>query len=485
MLVTKEVEVGLSSINTKYYEKLGYKIPRRIDKYGINCVKRGTKIRVKTQDLQDRCNSLVDVICDGCEKTLNIKWSDYKRSVKENGECYCFKCGNAGHKKWVSFYEWCYLNLSKEDADRILSRWDYDLNGINPIDVTYSSKGLNGKGYWFKCLTYHEHGSELRDISNFTSGEVGSICCTKCNKIAVTNPDLVDFFVDKEDVLKYSSGSEKSTLIRCPECEFQNKRIIKNFIRYGINCPKCSDGVPYPEKFMFSVLCQLDIIFKTQLSKSTFEWCGKYQYDNFISEINCIIETHGLQHYEENANWKMSLDKTQENDKLKEQNAKDNNIGNYIVLDCRYSQLEWIKNSIMHSEIPRLLNFKEEDINWLQCSEYACKNMVKEACNLWNSGINKTIIIADKLRISRATVLRYLKQGAELKWCKYINHSKVICLTTNEIFNTQTEASRKYNMYSSSDIAQCCRHNRPFSGKHPDTGEKLVWMYYGEYLSIT
>ena len=54
--------------------------------------------------------------------------------------------------------------------------------------------------------------------------------------------------------------------------------------------------------------------------------------------------------------------------------------------------------------------------------------------------------------------------------------TKVKCITTNEIFNTIKEASEKYNI-NHSNIGQCCENKRKSAGKHPITGEKLVWEY--------
>ena len=53
---------------------------------------------------------------------------------------------------------------------------------------------------------------------------------------------------------------------------------------------------------------------------------------------------------------------------------------------------------------------------------------------------------------------------------------KVRCVTTGEIFNTITEAKRKYNS-AGYHIPECCRGERKSAGKHPITGEKLVWEY--------
>ncbi len=65
----------------------------------------------------------------------------------------------------------------------------------------------------------------------------------------------------------------------------------------GFSCKRCGDGISYGEKFVYSMLCELNIDFITQLSHITFSWCEKYKYDFYIPSINTIVEVHGRQHY--------------------------------------------------------------------------------------------------------------------------------------------------------------------------------------------
>ena len=58
---------------------------------------------------------------------------------------------------------------------------------------------------------------------------------------------------------------------------------------------------------------------------------------------------------------------------------------------------------------------------------------------------------------------------------------KVICITTGEIFETITIGANKYN-YSYSNISANCTGRTKSAGKHPITGERLVWKYYSDYL---
>lgn len=56
------------------------------------------------------------------------------------------------------------------------------------------------------------------------------------------------------------------------------------------------------------------------------------------------------------------------------------------------------------------------------------------------------------------------------------NSKKVKCITTGEIFESITEASRKYNIDKSS-ISKVCKGKMKYRGKHPITKEALIWKY--------
>ena len=56
---------------------------------------------------------------------------------------------------------------------------------------------------------------------------------------------------------------------------------------------------------------------------------------------------------------------------------------------------------------------------------------------------------------------------------------QVICLTTGVIYESTREAERQTGIHSG-DIVKCCKGKgrRKSAGKHPITGEKLIWRYY-------
>lgn len=251
----------------------------------------------------------------------------------------------------------------------------------------------------------------------------GCSCCNgktvvpEINSIYAKAPWMIDLGVSEEDARKYTPQCHTKIEIACPDCGKKKKMATCNIYRYKtIKCP-CGDGFSYPEKFMYSLLKQLNLEFIMQLSKTTFDWCDKYKYDFYIPEYNMIIETHGEQHYKD-CSWSKASE-VEENDKLKERLAKDNGVKSYVVIDCRESTLNWIKDNILNSKLNKLLDLSK--VNWKQCGEYALKNIAKEVCDRWNNRKEEEAVADMQIifGLSRHTVLKYLKTGNDNKWCYY------------------------------------------------------------------
>lgn len=94
-ILEKEVWVSVSN-NVTYYEKLGYKIPRKKNKYGKVTIPRGTKILVNVDDLPIGSGVNLTKICDDCgTMVFNQKYYEILTQRKEgDGKDRCFKCGN-------------------------------------------------------------------------------------------------------------------------------------------------------------------------------------------------------------------------------------------------------------------------------------------------------------------------------------------------------------------------------------------------------
>ncbi|MGL4571652.1 MAG: zinc-ribbon domain-containing protein, partial [Clostridium sp.] len=148
------------------------------------------------------------------------------------------------------------------------------------------------------------------------------------NNIGKTHKWVGKFVKNKRDLDIYSCGSAHKIEIICPDCGYEYKQRINQLVKNNsYKCPRCSDGVSYPEKFMVSVLEQLGVEYKTQYLP---KWIKPKKYDFYIKNLKCIIETHGEQHYSSISNFSScggrSLEEEQQNDKYKKEIAVKNGI---------------------------------------------------------------------------------------------------------------------------------------------------------------
>ena len=188
----------------------------------------------------------------------------------------------------------------------------------------------------------------------------------------------------------------------------------------------CGDGISYPNKINFHLLSQLNSEF---ISEASFNWTTK-KYDFYLHLFNSIVEVHGLQHYKEKQRSKTSrnLKEEQKNDKCKEELAKENGINNYIIIDARYSELEFIKSSILNSKLNELYDLSK--IQWIKCEEFALSNLTKKACELKCNNFSTTKI-AEIMKLGVSTVIAYLKRGTKIGWCNYNPKEEMIKAVTN------------------------------------------------------
>lgn len=177
MIITKEIEVTLCSKTIKYYESLGYKIPRVKNKWGKIVVPRGTKILVRPQDLTENSALNFEVECDNCHKHYKVNNQNYNRT-KHGNKIYCHSCAeklfNGGENN--AFYN---PNLTDEERDRIRSHTDY-LDFINSI--------LKRDNYTCQCcgdntekLNVHHINSYDWCISERTSEKNAVTLCRCCH----------------------------------------------------------------------------------------------------------------------------------------------------------------------------------------------------------------------------------------------------------------------------------------------------------------
>lgn len=70
----------------------------------------------------------------------------------------------------------------------------------------------------------------------------------------------------------------------------------------------------------------------------------------------------------------------------------------------------------------------------------------------------------------------YLKNGKKDEFNS--NYKKrVMCINTNEIFDSISDACKKYNIKALSNISRVCKGEKKHAGRHPETNELLEWKF--------
>ena len=418
-------------------------------------------------------------------------------------------------------------------------KWKYEI-GDNVIDeyrnltiidgyTTEYTYTKNGKSY----ITHEKHYKYKCNICGFNEGDItegnlhnkktGCSCCHNrtivkgINDIGTVRPDLLVYFVDKNDAYIHSIASGDKVKCKCPICGFEKYIIISNLSRCGFACNKCSDGISYPEKFIMSMLTQLHVSYTQQYVIDDY----KYKYDFYLPEHNAIIETHGEQHYT-NTFMKTKIEDVKANDLNKKNVALQNGIGHYIELDCRKSRMEYIKKSVYENEfLNNILDLSSVD--WQLCHNDSLKNILVDVCTYWKecAGNTDTGEVADKFNIARNTVIKYLHEGTDIGLCYYDGllenkkagakrtgknnpmygkklseerkeqllryaiengekKAKKICqlsydsMDLIEIHPSINSLKKKYG-YSTYSISECCKGKR-------NSAYGYKWMYYAAYL---
>ena len=294
--------------------------------------------------------------------------------------------------------------------------------------------GIKRKWYKYHC---NRCGAELWMVEEgLLTGRSCACCCQTprvvvkgINDINTTNPELVKYFVNIEDSYIHTYASGEKILCKCPNCGYKKEMKIDKLYLQGFSCQKCGDGISYPNKFMFNLLQQLGIEFKTEYSP---KWIKPKRYDFYISSMKLIIEMDGGWHKKYNNMSGQSAKESKEIDNHKDKLAKEHGL-EVIRIDCDYKhndKFNYIKNNIINSRLNDIFNLN--DINWINICLESEKSLLVEICAYWkkhNNINNEGLTTKDLIKIfnlARITVIKYLKKGSEIGLCNYNSNEELI-----------------------------------------------------------
>lgn len=433
MITEETVEILLYGRNIKYYEKLGYNLPKVKKKYG-NCVPRNTRIKVKIKDLQKGSNIKIPLKCDLCGITYSTKYQDYIK-YNHDGLTYCNKCSNkiflSGEKSY--WYGKGYLRAGENNPC-----WNKNLT----YEDRYIKRNTPEYREWVKKCLF---------IANY------------CSQISKKLKDLEvhhlnDWANHKEQRYDIENGI---VLTKNEHKAFHNWQRI-NYPK--IPCTK--------EQFDEWNTCEIH----------------KREYNGedlpTARPVFCIEENKSYKSIEELClNWGCAPCNVYQ-------------CCNHVQTSVYWKHVLWLDeyNKMTNEEIIEYLNnnipHNQPGRKVICLNTRAIYNSIKEA-SIKSDYCDKSILNCCKHRIK----FTKHKHGVPIYWMyleeynslneyqilEILNFEKVLCITTNEIFDCSWVASMKYNI-SNGDIVRCCRHERNYCGTLKN-GDKLIWMYYREYLT--
>jgi flavin-binding protein dodecin/predicted RNA-binding Zn-ribbon protein involved in translation (DUF1610 family) len=309
-----------------------------------------------------------------------------------------------------------------------------------------------------------------------------------------TRPDIFNMVKDKDSYFEVGVGCKEKIDFICPRCGSIVTQRVNNTVRFGLSCKKCGDGISFGEKFIFNVLEQLDVNFGTHVKPL---WSDGKIYDVGIYDdcvLTALIEIHGQQHYGKGFSTCGGRSYQQEvnNDVYKKELALDHGINSdrYVVIDCRISSFDYIKQSVENN-----IFFKQYDlsmVDWGKCLENAISSYTIKTWDLWEKGYSVGDI-SKQLKIGRFTTRTYLKQGAIAGLCSYsidesktrgveaIRHAKKIpkentigCPQLKCLFHSVHDIV-KFTGISQTSIYDCIADRQMYAGKTLN-GIELTWF---------
>lgn len=340
MILDEIVWVSLSGSNIKYYESLGYNIPRsyangRKDRI---TVKRGTKILVRVKDLQEGSKADVNVKCDYCSNDFIrpyqrvLKGREFGSGMDACDSCRAIKAGQTRRTP----YE-CIYNEFANRGYELLTKED-EIDYLPTCKLRYLCK---------------IHGEKEITWNNIRMGHG----CDECSVDKLRNTWNIKIWSKIEEAFnnseykllssfdEYTCATDKCLRLLCDK-HGEFKTSWTNYQRY-CGCPICNSSMG--ERRIINYLRENQIEYEPQKRFEGLVGVGnkKLSYDFYLPTYNTLIEYQGAQHDSlghfssslEDAEY--NLERQKEHDKRKREYA---NMNGYNLLEIWYYKFNKIED---------------------------------------------------------------------------------------------------------------------------------------------
>lgn len=218
--------------------------------------------------------------------------------------------------------------------------------------------------------------------------------------------------------------------------------------------------------------------YESDINDNDLELLINYECNNDCEEWRPVIDYEG---YYEVSN----LGRVRSINRIRKSGAMKEGVVLKQCLNNRYYIVNLVKEGISHVfRVHRLVAqvFVPNPENKPNVDHINTDTKDNRACNLrW---------VTQKENFSNELSLKKWNDSVKKRKRVYSTSKKIVCLNTREIFNTISEAADKYNTGTDFDnlsrgIGLCCKGKYSYSGTVINTGEKLVWAYYEDYINMS
>ena len=228
MLLDNQIEIVINSRNTRHLELLGYDLNQYSIKNinGVIRIPRGTRITIKTLDLQDKSSIKVRVLCDYCNENIVEKHYNQYLSSREIIPKDC--CDNTA----------C-INSKREEV--VLSK--YNVTNINKLeDVKLKIRNTNLDRYGVEYGLQNEEVKEKGKKTLISKYNVDNISKDKETQLKKVNTFIERFGETNPQKNKEVQEKTRKTNLKRYNVEYpmQNKEVLNksrntNISKYGVS----------------------------------------------------------------------------------------------------------------------------------------------------------------------------------------------------------------------------------------------------------
>jgi very-short-patch-repair endonuclease len=283
--------------------------------------------------------------------------------VENDGYCgwseklnfHCTVCNEDFNMSWnqLSQNQGCSICSGKQVGERtslfylrpdLMDEWNFEKNEISPTNVTEHSHEYA----WWICKRCG-YDDWFTSINTRTSLKTGCPACsgrvvTDNNRLSTLYPEIsAQWHPDKNNPLAADDVSYASNMDvwwKCPTCGREWKALICSRTRYDLGCGKCNSSLG--ERRIIDFLEQNDIEYIHQYKFNNCRNQRVLPFDFYLPDYNLLIEYDGILHFKDKFNNEKEFQRTLENDKIKNDYCKRNQIPLLRIPYLEFDNIEQI-----------------------------------------------------------------------------------------------------------------------------------------------